>query len=279
MEQFIHPEEFGSLVRSERRKLHMNQVDFYNYLFPDNMKEEENIKKKMNIIENGKQKSVDFEMLLAICKKCDVSADYILGLKTDYRNHDYEYVCNFTGLDQNAVQCLHKWVLDKNNGADLSMIGNAFFEDEEEEMNKAYRKQSAIIFLRIINYLFKEGKLPSDNKKKDGEIYSNLRILHSLYLLCMAKPKVISGSPVFDESYNLNEYMNKDYRNPHVNYMHSETLEFMKLDGKKPVFMEDDNDVTYLISMKDILEQIARRHLDKALDDLIISVKQEEQDQ
>ena len=53
----------------------------------------------------------------------------------------------------------------------------------------------------------------------------------------------------------------------------------MKLDGKKPVFMEDDSDVTYLISMKEILEQIARRHLDRALDDLISSVKYEELNQ
>ncbi len=269
MESFIHPYAFGNLVRSERKRLNMNQIDFYNYLFPENKKEEETIKKKMNIIENGKQKSVDFDVLLAICQKCDVSADYILGLKTDYRNHANEFVCNYTGLNEKAIACLHKWNMDKNNGADLSLIGKAFWEDEEEAVNNAYKKQSAIIFLRIINCLFKEGNLPSDNARKDSVFYSNLRILHSLYLMCMAKPETITGTPVFDESNILQKIMDTD---PCLKQLTSNLFHYVKLDGSKPVFMQDNNDVTYPISMKDILEQIARRHLDRALDDLIASV-------
>ncbi len=279
MESFIHPDKFGSLVRSERLKRNMNQIAFYNYLFPNNEKEEETIKKKMNSIENGKQKSVDFEMLLAICQKCDVSADYILGLKKDYRNQDYEFICAYTGLDVNAVHFLHRWALDKSNGADLSMIGKAYFEGEEEEMKKAYNKQTAIIFLRIINFLFKEGKLPSDDKRKKGELYSNLRILYSLFRMCMAKPKTITGTPAFDESDNLNEYMTKNCLDPHTQLILSKALSSMKIDGKEVVIMEDDNDMTYFISMKKILEQIARQDLDRALDDLISAVRYEELNQ
>ena len=208
-----------------------------------------------------------------------ISENLYIELCFFYRNHDYEFVCTYTGLEPNAVHYLHKWALDKSNGADLSMIGKVFFEDEEDAMKKAYNKQTAIIFLQIINYLFKEGKLPSDDKRKKGELYSNLRILHSLYLMCMAKPKTITGSPAFDESDSLNEYMTNDRIDPYAKYLISEALRSMKLDGKKPVFMEDDSDVTYLISMKEILEQIARRHLDRALDDLISSVKYEELNQ
>ena len=80
MESFIHPTAFGELVRTERKRLKLSQVDFYLFLFPDTNKAEETIKKKMNSIENGKQKSIDFDFLLAVCQKCDVSADYILGM-------------------------------------------------------------------------------------------------------------------------------------------------------------------------------------------------------
>ena len=276
MESFIHPDTFGNMVRSERKRLNMNQIDFYNFLFPENKKEEETIKKKMNIIENGKQKSVDFDMLLAICQKCDVSADYILGLKTDYRNHANEFVCSYTGLNEKAIACLHKWNMDKNNGADLSLIGKAFLENEEEAVNNAYKKQSAITFLRIINCLFKEGKLPSDNARKDSVFYSNLRILHSLYLMCMAKPETLTGTPVFDESDILQELLATDLFAPYLKQLISNSFKYTKLDGSKPIFMQDNNDVIYPISLKNILEQIARRQLDRALDDLIASVNNDD---
>lgn len=275
-ESFIHPDAFGNLVRAERKRLNMNQIDFYSFLFPDNGKEEETIKKKMNSIENGKQKSIDFDMLLAICQKCDVSADYILGLKTDYRNHASEFVCSYTGLDENAVNHLHKWNVDKNNGADLSLIGKAFWEGQEQDVNNAYNKQSAITFLRIINYLFKEGELPSDNNRKKGIRYSNLRILYSLYLLCMAKPKTITGTTILDESDTLQYLLAGNIIDPYAKSVISDSLKYIKLDGSKLVIMEDDNNVHYPIYMKDILEQIARRQLDRALDDLIASINNEE---
>ena len=209
-------------------------------------------------------------MLLAICQKCDVSADYILGLKKDYINYDHEFVCAYTGLDENAVQILHEWVLNKNNGADLSMIGKAYFECEEEEMIKAHNKQTGIIFLRIINHLFKEKKTGSGNKRKKGKPYSHLRILHSLYLMCMAKPKSITGIPFLGESDSSDNYMTSG--NPDPNTPDKE-LGFVKLDGRETIYMEADNDVTYIVSVKEILEQIARRNLDKAIDDLVSSVK------
>ena len=40
--------------------------------------------------------------------------------------------------------------------------------------------------------------------------------------------------------------------------------------------MQDNNDVIYPISLKDILEQIVRRQPDRALDDLIASVNNDD---
>ena len=275
MESFIHLTAFGELVRTERKRLKLSQVDFYLFLFPDTNKAEETIKKKMNSIENGKQKSIDFDFLLAVCQKCDVSADYILGIKPDYRNYTNEYICNYTGLNENAVSFLHGWSVDKNNEADLSLIGEAFWEEHEEEVNKAYKKQTAITFLRIINYLFMEGELPADNTRKTRETYCNLRILHSLYLMCMAKPISITGTPVIDDADLLNEYLNNDLCDPFARHYIWELMH-PNLDGSRPVFMEDDNHVHYPVSMKDVLEQIARRQLDRNLDQLIAAVNNDE---
>ena len=230
----------------------------------------------MNSVENGKQKTVDFAFLLAVCQKCQVSADYILGLKTDFRNHENQFVSDYTGLDETAVIQLHKWNKDRNNEVDLSILGRAFRDDEELLAEKAYAKQTGTTFLRIINYLFKEGELPSSILKNKTEPYSNLLILHSLYLLCMAQPKVLTGAVKRDEIDGLEELLmfkaaNPAYDdNPLMRY-----LDYMKLDGSKLMVLEDENNVFYPVSMKEILEQIARRKLDKGLENLIASVNQD----
>lgn len=54
-------------------------------------------------------------------------------------------VCNYTGLEEDAVKHLHRWCVSKNNGADLSMIDNVYIGDEEEqEYWRRYEKQSGI---------------------------------------------------------------------------------------------------------------------------------------
>ena len=259
---------YGECVRTERSKMKMSQVEFYNYLFPGNTKEEENIKKKMNMIENGKQKSLDLEFLLALCHKCSVSADYILGIDKDYSNHEIEFVCNYTGLEENAVKHLHRWCVGKNNGADPSKIDEVYIGDEgEQEYWRRYEKQIGIQFLRIINYLFKEGK----RKKTKGDLhkgkYSNLTILHSLYLLCMSKPERVFGHLVATEDdYTLWNLIN---RSPHASYC-------IYLDPQKPIHLQDDSKVWYPFQAKEILEQIARNRLNKDLDWLIEQVKMDE---
>ena len=94
----------------------------------------------------------------------------------------------------------------------------------------------------------------------------------------MAQPKVLTGAVKRDEIDGLEELL--AFKDAHPAYddnplMHY--LDYMKLDGSKPMLLEDENNVFYFVSMKEILEQIARRQLDKGLENLISSVNQEEE--
>jgi hypothetical protein len=218
----------------------------------------------MNIIENGKQKHVDFDFMLAICQKCHVSADYILGLRNDYRNHENEFVCNYTGLEEHAVSILHEWEEDKNNGTDISKIDEVFVgEDAEEEIRKTYKKKQAIQFLRILNLLFMDDL----KAKKKTARYSNLRILYSLYTLCIEKPSTIYGKVKFTEEQR--DYIS--YFNPSI----ENTFDKVYLDATDVLMLKDESYVWYPFDAKQIIEQVARDHLNKAVDDLIDRVKKE----
>ena len=92
----------------------------------------------------------------------------------------------------------------------------------------------------------------------------------------MPKPKVLIGTSFLDESDNLYYILNGNFFDPYTKNAISESLRCTKLDVTKPIFMEDDNNVLYPIYIKEILEQIARRQLDRALDQLIASVNYEE---
>ena len=255
---------FGENVRSIRKEKGMNQVEFYNYLFPNNSKEIENIKKYMNAIENGKKKSIDFSFFVAICSKCEISSDYLLGFAKDYSSHELEFVCQYTGLENYAAQQMHQWNQEKNNGADLSMIGGVYSGDDgEKEMEKAYAKQSAIKFLKIINYLFKGGaETLSVKRKKQERKYSNLSILHAIYQMSMVSPEIIRGEAVYDDNDTV-DILVEDY--PYLKY----ELSKVKMDATKPLFLEDNNKVWYTFHPKEVLENIAKKHLDEALDRLI----------
>ena len=271
MESFSYLLRFGAIVRKERNALHLNQVEFYKYLFPDTTKQDENIKKKMNIIENGKQASVDIDLFLALCDKCDVSADYLLGMNP-FRNHDIESICKYTGLSENAVRQLHTWQNDANNGGDISRIGNAFWSGEEErQMNLAYAKLNAIQYLKILNCLFSESETKDlINGKKRTEKYSNVGVLYSLHLLCITKPYRILGKPM------LNETLGEGYEyylehNPYLQRLFDQ----VSLNAAEDMILQDENDVWYPINMNTVFEQIARNHLNKSLDRLIESIKKE----
>lgn len=262
--------EYGDRVRTIRRSRHLSQVAFYNYLYPGNNKNEENIKKKMNAIENGKEHSLDLDFLLTMCHRCDLSADHIFGLDKDYSNHELKFVCEYTGLEENAVKKLHTWNKDRNNGADTSKIDEAFWGDEgEAEWHKMIDRQTGTQFLKILNYLFKEGERKNSRKPGGKEKYSNVRILHSLYLLCMSKPEQLLGTMLED---SLTKELLEQYP-----WMASEP-KTVRLDGTKPLLLQDSSKTWYPIITKDLIEQMAKNKLSKDLDWLIEQVKSEEKD-
>lgn len=269
MESFSYPLRFGEQVLKIRNKLKMNQLEFYSFLFPNHGKEPENIKKKMNAIENGKLKSIDISFLLALCEKCHVSADYVLGLDTQYKNHEERYVCEYTGLKNKTVQKLHEWAEAKNNGADLSEIGGVWVNDRNNERaNRAYAKQSAIQFLTIIDLLFVEGKKKIKGKK-DGKPFSNLSILQALYTICIEKPKRITGRMDCPHITDLLQY---EKYSPLYREIVSKR-DSMSLDASKTVWMQDESEVYYMLDLKEILEQIGKNHLMDHIDWLIEQVK------
>lgn len=268
MEIYSYLKTFGDKVRQIRREMKLNQCEFYDYLFPQMATSEENKKKKINAVEKAKQKRLDCEILLTLCDKKDLSVDYLLGIKDDYSNHALAFICDYTGLSEKAVKQLHKWSVAKNNGADVSKIDDVYCgDDADEQYQRAYDKQDALQFLRIINYLFTEGvyKNPKHHGKK--EPYSNLSIFTCLYLLSMAKPEMI-------EAFLSQETME---RNGHLfaSNVQDITGEIVSIDIKKGIFLQDNRKVWYNIEAKQFIEQYAKRKLEEGINRLIEQVKKE----
>lgn len=259
----------GDYVYRIRKEKKMNQVEFYDYLFPDNTLYDENKKKKMNAIEHSKQKYVDWELLITLCEKCDVSADYILGLRKDYSSHEREFICNYTGLEEKAVRKLHKWNLAKNNGTDISKLDDAFCgDDADEQYNKTREKQEGMQLLKIINYLFTEGVRRNPDRRGKKEPYTNLTILYALYMLTLAKPEIMNA-------YLSNESLegNWDLFNFSVTDVSERQV---VVDASKPFFLRDSTKLWHFCSAKIIIEQYARRQLDKSIDRLVEQLSKEE---
>ena len=266
METKCYPEEFGKIFKRIRKERKLTQIEMYETLFPDYHKTDENAKKYINSIEHGKTKTLNTELVIRFCKEFGVSADYLLGIKDDYTNHEIEFVCEYTGLEENAVKQLHEWCVDKNNGSDTSKIDEAFLEEEEEEHLRMHKKQDGIAFLRIVNYLFKSGTKKSSNRKRI-EHYSNLRILYALYLLSMAKPKEVYASFIPNDYAEFLMTQNS----PIKSWFHH-----AKVDLSQPISMSDNNSIYYLISPKETLEVLGRKQLIDGVEWLIEQVKQDD---
>ena len=268
MEEKEYLSKFGENVKATRKKMHMSQEEFHRYLFPEDGRQPEAIKKRMNAIENNKYQSLDLEFLLAFCQKCDVSCDHILGLTDDYSNHDIGFVCNYTGLDEKAVKQLHKWNDDRNNGADVSKIDEAYCgDDAEEQYQRARDKQEGIQFLKIINYLFTEGIRRNPERRGRKEPYSNLTILYSLYMLSMAKPEVMKAY-LSNESLEQNAWL----FDPRI----MDVTEYeITVDAQKPLFLQDSSKIWHFCSAQQLIDQYARRVLDKSIDRLIDQIRKE----
>lgn len=268
MEEIYDISTFCKCFKQIRKANKKTQVEFYRFLFPDDDNSDYNIRKQIYNIEHEKIKTLNADLLIRLCSKCDVSADYLLGLSKDFSNHEIEFVCQYTGLEENAVKQLHEWNVDKNNGSDISLVEEVYLEDSEEEHMKMLRKQDGIAFLRIVNYLFKSGTRRNDFKRNKKEPYSNLVILYALYLLSMAKPTRLNASLIMDD---YKEFLVKEYP------WFKREFDYAEIDLDRVMAMVDNNGVHYLLDPKKTLEDMGRKQLDKAIDWLIEQVKKDDE--
>ncbi len=266
MESISHLIDFGEKVRKIRKKMHMNQIEFYKFLFPESNSSEEAIKKKMHNIENGIQKSVDLDIFLRICDKCDVSADYLLGKENDYSNYERKAIGNYTGLSDKAIKKLHEWNIAKNKNLNLN---NYCFDEaalveaglhDDSELTKI-NKDSAMLFLGMFNLLFEGGKHTTTvNDRKYEEPFSNLSIIHSIYMLCMDQPKVISG------------HLTKEYMEETFGY--SQIFDdYVQIDASRVSF-EDEANVLFPLNVETVIHQYAWKRLETAVDLLRMQIKE-----
>ena len=269
MEYISYPIAFGDAVRKLRNAKKLNQIEFYRYLFPATAKTDENIKKTMNAIENGKRASVSIDFFMAICRKCDVSADYLIG-NDQYRNYDVKYVCEYTGLSEDAVIKLHSWQEAANNGSDVSRIGEGFWGDEgERQVMLAYDKLYGLQYLKILNYLFYEYETKEKfNGKSKIVKMSNVGVLHALHLLCITKPYRVLGKALIEESIG-SKYEAMIERDPYLDSL----FDHISLDAASSMVLQDENDVWYPLNISDVFEQIARNQLNRSIDRLVESIK------
>lgn len=246
----------GERVFIERKRLKMNQIEFYRFIMDDNKSNNENIKKKMNAIENAKEKTIDFLFLDNFCRKCEVSADYLFGYDTDFKNYKDKFINDYTGLDENAIEMLHSWKKAVDVPVDTSKLSGLYDGEEgHKEMLAAIDKRAGKIYLTIINKLFE----PIKNKK--NEKYYGLSMLGALFKLCMGKIKNVSAKIIPDDNIeNMYKYGNEWLKN---------NIEYAQLDSKGLIFLTDDNNILHAISVEETYKKDAKEELIRAIEKMV----------
>lgn len=189
METNHHLNNLGEYVLSCRKTMKMNQVDFYRYLFPESEAREENIKKKMNSLENGKGKWVNYDLLFRLHEKFDVSLDYLFGLETEYPNYENKAACLYTGLDPETIKQLHFW----------SSYANMDMTENKKEMTSAQRQEYADIRQLITDakWIYEITKMLFQPKSEEDKIdgISDLSVLYDIYMMSVDIPDKVYGVP------------------------------------------------------------------------------------
>ncbi|MGN0275657.1 MAG: helix-turn-helix domain-containing protein [Hominisplanchenecus sp.] len=131
----------GTRIRTERKRSNMSQDEFLamlscNYGIGMN-------RNTLSAIENGRYQNFTLDFLAALCQEFDCEMGYLLGEHDTKTRLAYD-IGKETGLSERAVDCLHKWAIEK--------------ELPVTPYNGAHKttKNSAIKFLNIINLLFEE---------------------------------------------------------------------------------------------------------------------------
>ena len=189
MEINLHLNEMGEKIYRIRKEQRMNQVDFYRDLFPEKDLEDENIKKKMNAIENGKNKRADYELLFRIREKYDVSLDYLFGFETEYPSYENKAASMYTGLSSEAVGQLHYWCRYK--GRKVPELYPGMTERQIRAINN-----ESVLSRESEWILFITSKLLEKKSEKDEKTgIADLSVLYDIYMMSLEPPKTLLGIP------------------------------------------------------------------------------------
>lgn len=100
----------GGRIYALRKKLGFDspsgRIDFYNFLY-DNVSIDPDSKHKNVYNWERSEDSIPIPVLKKICEKCNCSSDYLLGIEKEV-NHDIHFICNYTGLSEDAVDLITK---------------------------------------------------------------------------------------------------------------------------------------------------------------------------
>lgn len=107
-------------------------------------------------------------IVIQLAKHYGVSSDYLLGLSPNpTTNKDLDAICNYTGLSQNSIQCLHnekEWGL----GDDAITVIDALLSDYRYHNIDTANKRAYRPILNLLNYFFKYS-----NSGINKQVYSN----------------------------------------------------------------------------------------------------------
>lgn len=193
----------GEFVWKTRKDMKMTQIEFYRYLFPEKSLDDENIKKKMNVIENGKGKNLNYEFLFRLHERFDLSIDCLFGFETEYPNYENKAACKYTGLEPEAIRQLHFW--NKYLNMDESLLENAITTDNNKILFvEKNRINEAKWIFEILNMILQP---KSNEERKDG--ISDLSILYDIFMMVTSEIEKVVGIPmeVMGSNLSWNEKM------------------------------------------------------------------------
>ena len=245
-------ERLGDFVYTQRKKLNMNQISFYRFLFPEKNLEDENIKKKMNAIEHGKGKELNYELLFRLHEKFDLSFDYLFGFETEYPNYDNKAACKYTGLEPESIRQLHFWSKYLNKETPEYIQGMTKQQQRDYVKERSRIVEAKWIFA-IINALLQP---KSDADIKDG--ISDLSILYDIYMMMTNDIKQIKGFPLDGEESNLSWYEKP-----------SKSIA-LRADA---LFFTDSMTETHMVNISEVNKKIWEERLLRDIDSMILYLK------
>lgn len=161
--------DFRKKLSELRKETGMTQIDFAKFVGVSSS--------SIGLYETG-ERIPDAEILCRIAQKCNVSADYLLGLqKEPVLNEDVKAVCAYTGLSKDSVKVLREW----NYHAKNPHFHSSSKTDTSDVINRKYSN-----LLKTLDFLLCEPK-----KKHETQL---LKYISDLFNVDFSKGNTITIS-------------------------------------------------------------------------------------